>query len=125
MKKLLATFLILCATPVWAEWVLHSTTAHGVFFYDPTTIRGDNLKRVWQKTNFIKPTKETKTLSINTLEEIDCNEGKIRLLQSQSYSGKDLTGEITGATTTPWDWRYIPPNTPSSEVFQLVCKKKL
>ena len=50
MKKLLATLLILCAGPVWAEWVDYGKSEDGDrHYFDPSTIKGRDTKRVWTR----------------------------------------------------------------------------
>ena len=122
MNKLLATLLILCSGPVWAEWILIGTRGepgtleYGEIFYDPSTIRGREIKKFWTKTAYLYAT-------LKTLHETDCREQKIRSLQTSSYMN-DSSGKLINQTPVPSPWVYIAPDNGYAELIKLVCGKK-
>ena len=122
MKKLLATLLILCAGPVWAEWILIGTNGepgtleYEEIFYDPSTIRGREIKKFWTKTAYSNST-------YKTLNETDCSEQKIRALQSSSYMN-DSSEKLILQVPVPGPWVYIAPDNSWAELIKLVCGTK-
>jgi hypothetical protein len=111
MKKLLATLLILCAGPVWAEWVLYGVSGSSKHFIDPSTIRGTTLKKAWTKTEFETPDKDG-WLSMRRLIEFDCSDEKLRTLQFDAFDGPNLTGRILETMTfRDNEWSYAAPET--------------
>ena len=125
MKELLATLLILCAGPDWAEWVLYeiSTDGDARFFYDPATVRGENIKRVWDKVELKKPSKFG-ALSWRAYTEFDCSDGKTRNLQFEAFSKANLGGKTLNSISDPSEWVYVAPQTIEKTLFSKVCGKK-
>lgn len=124
MKKLLATLLILCAGPVWAEWVLYGDTGSTKHFFDPSTIRGTTLKKAWTKMEYKTPGKDD-WLSVRRLIEFDCSDEKLRHLQISVFDGPNLTGRVLETMTlrNP-EWVYAAPGTTNASVIKIVCGKK-
>jgi len=127
MKKLVATLLILCAGPIWAEWVL--TSVHhdgGQIFYDPTTVKGGNIKKAWTKTELKKPIKGPKgdALSFRVYHEFDCVNDRIRTLSFEAFSERNLAGQVIERSSEPTNWDYVPPQTVQKNLFDNVCGKK-
>ena len=128
MKKLLATLLILCAGPVWAEWVLYENSIDGdaQFFYDPSTVKGGNINRAWDKTELKKPAKGSQgyALSFRAYNEFDCVNEKVRTLQFEAFSETNLAGKTLSRFSEPSNWEYVAPRTIQKTLFNKVCGKK-
>ena len=124
MKKLLATLLILCAGPVWAEWFEFGDSGSSKHFIDPSTIRGTTLKKAWTKTEFETPDKDG-WLSMRRLIEFDCSDEKLRLLQFTAFDGSNLTGRVvkTMRFRDP-EWVYAAPGTIAASGIEIVCGTK-
>jgi hypothetical protein len=123
MKKLLATLLILCAGPVWAEWVEYGKSEDGDrYYFDPSTIKGRDTKRVWTRVE-----SATKTpggwLSARGLEEWDCPNERRRILQLETFLQSNLR-QSKDTHSGPFDWLYISPGTFGKNLFNKVCGKK-
>jgi hypothetical protein len=125
MKKLLATLLILCAGPVWAEWVLYGVSGSSKHFIDPSTIRGTTLKKAWGKVEYETPDELDGRLSVRRLIEFDCSDEKLRLLQFTAFDGSNLTGRVvkTMRFRDP-EWVYAAPGTIAASGIEIVCGTK-
>lgn len=125
MKKLLATLLILCAGPVWAEWVMVMEWQDGgSHFYDPSTIRGQNIKRVWTRVE-ISTKNNSGWRSTRVLVEIDCPDERYKNLQFTAYDEPGLKGRLVDQRTfSSPEWVYVEPETAFSAIFKIVCRKK-
>ncbi len=123
MKKLLATLLIVFAGPSLAQWVMFENTDDGNarVFYDPSKIRGAEIKRVWLKVEFSKPRDDIR--SMRMLQELNCVSEQGRLLQVTAFEKADLDG-LGSTDNSPGAWSYIAPDTVESSLFTLVCRKK-
>ena len=112
--------MILLSTSAWAEWVLFGKTNDGELFYlDPTTIRGADVRRIWtltiQKGN-------GKGSSFKVFWELDCKDGRLRSISAQIFS--DTEGNnLLRKSDTPSEWSYPAPQSIKSELFSLVCGK--
>ena len=128
MKKLLATLLILCAGPVWAEWVEYAKTEAGNrHYFDPSTVKGGNIKRAWDKTEFKEPVKgpQGNANSFRTYYEYDCVNEKVKILQLEAFSETNLAGKsLLYRSSEPRNWEYVPPRTIQKTLFDKVCGRK-
>ena len=123
MNKLLATLLILCAGPVWAEWILAGRTEQAEYYIDLSTVRGEGIKRIWTKIE-MKMVKNTKGQSSQVLMELDCQNEKSRTLQASIFAGPNLSGgRVEDYNSRGEDWRYIEPWNFERVVFNYICKK--
>jgi hypothetical protein len=125
MKKLLATLLILCAGPVWAEWFEFGDSGSSKHFIDPSTIRGTTLKKAWGKVEYETPDELDGRLSVRRLIEFDCSDEKLRLLQFTAFDGSNLTGRVvkTMRFRDP-EWVYAAPGTIAASGIEIVCGTK-
>ena len=124
MKKLLATLLILCAGPVWAEWFQYGDSGSSKYFIDPSTIRGTTLEKAWTKVENETPD-EDGWLSVRRLIEFDCSDEKERLLQFSAFDGPNLTGRVLEAHTyRDSEWVYAAPGTIAASGIEIVCGTK-
>lgn len=128
MKKLVATLLILCVGPVWAEWVLYNSSIDGdaQFFYDPTTVKGGNIKKAWTKTELKKPLKgpQGNAFSLRTYDEFDCVNERMRTLSFEAFSERNFAGQTLYRSSEPTRWDYVPPQTIQKTLFDNVCGTK-
>jgi hypothetical protein len=124
MNKLLATLLILCAGPVWAEWVLYGASqVDGLrIYFDPSTVKGRDIKRVWTRVE--SGTKmPSGWRSARALEEVDCLNDRTRVIQLETFSQPNLK-QIMETASGPSDWNYIAPGTVNKDLFNKVRGKK-
>lgn len=126
MKKLLATVLILCAGPIWAEWLpaTHVLEDGTQYFIDPSTIKGTHTKKFWIYSNNGSKSNVSEGQSTRDYMEIRCDDDEFRSIQRHTFSGKDLTGKILGTYDHLIDWGPIPPNSLIAHFQTLVCGKK-
>ena len=123
MKKLLATLLILCAWPVWAEWVEYGKSEDGDrYYFDPSTIKGRDTKRVWTRVESATKT-PSGWLSARALEEWDCPNERKRILQLETFLQSNLR-QSKDTHSGPFDWGYIAPGTFGKTLLNKVCGKK-
>jgi hypothetical protein len=120
MKKLLTAFLILAATPAWANWVLFQKTGDSFTYYDPSTITGESMKRVVVKIERQQPTQGI--YSMRAQEEIDCNQRRKRLLSLTTFSAPNLSGKVMGKSNEPEGWRPIVSGSVAESLFLHICK---
>lgn len=89
------------------------------FMVETTSIRrSDQLVRYWVRQRYEEPVGEW--AGTTTLEEIDCSEGKIRILQ-QTSDHVDPANLEAPDTQPPDPWSYIEPGTSDAAVFEYVC----
>jgi hypothetical protein len=126
MKKLLVTLLILCAGPVWAEWIHFEYDTDGNhYFYDSSTIQGESKKRVWKRVDQ-KHKNKYGWHSARALEEYDCLNKKQKVLQFDAFSGPSLRGEVLHTLREKdfSEWEYVAPGTIGHALLNIVCRKK-
>jgi hypothetical protein len=125
MKKLFtftAAFVLTCA-PVYADWKwtkIHDDENSTVYI-DQTKLRGTKTKRVWERWELKTPMSGISSMLF--LREIDCDESKIRFLETESYGSANLSGDVKVKLTTPGSWDYLRPNSWFNAMFELICKK--
>ena len=125
MKKLLATLLILCAGPIWAEWLpaTHMLEDGTQYFIDPSTIKGTHTKKFWIYSNNGNQSK-SEGQSTREFMQIRCEDDEYRLIQQNNFARKDLNGEMLSTYDQLLDWGPIPPGSLIAHFQTLVCGKK-
>lgn len=126
MKYLLAWMLLL-ASPAWAEWSPFGETANGDKYYlDLTTFRKDGgFIRIWELRNFSQKREFAKTqgvLSTRYRTEWDCKNEKMRYLTMSAHSELDARGEVLNQDQQESRWHDIAPSTLIAEKLKLFCK---
>ena len=87
MRIVLIAWLILVATPAWAEWVKVSESDGLTGYVDPATIRKNgNLRRVWEIQDLKARGTKFGELSRRVLNEYDCKEERMRTLSATFHS---------------------------------------
>ncbi len=124
MKKAILTLVLAAVSGgAWAQqWVRVSVGESGTVLYvDPSTIRKDgNLRRFWSLYDFLKPDKHG-DLSSRGVEEIDCKEERRRDLQEDWFRGPMGSGERSGGSNRPTEWRYVAPGSTGAAIMKFVC----
>lgn len=129
MKKLVThisfiTLFLACA-PVYASW--EWTKIHNVenttVYIDQTKVRGSKTKRIWERWEFKVPMSMSGISSILILREINCDESKIRILESESFGSANLSGDVMVKLIDPGNWDYLKPNSWFNATYELICKK--
>ena len=111
MRVVLAVLLMLAAAPAWAEWVEFGSTAEGVQYVDPGTIRKDGgLRSVWALIDLIARGKIGE-LSRRAQWEFDCERQRFRLLAFSSHSGPMATEKLLSGGKGPPGWNEPSPGT--------------
>ena len=126
MKKLVATLLILFAGPSWAQWVLYQRDMDGAnYFYDPSTIQGENKKRVWTRVDH-KSKNELGWHSARALQEYDCINKTYKPLQVEIFSGPSLQGAILNTIREKelYGPDHLAPDTIGHTLLTIICQKK-
>lgn len=125
-KALLLATAILSAAPAWAGWELVGKSVYGDFYFDPATIRvTGNLRRVWTLVNLNEPEElsNARLRSLKILDEYDCEEKRVRALQSTSFELAMGTGKpvvVSGAQ----EWRYTSPESIAGEMLNAACSRR-
>jgi hypothetical protein len=123
MKKvILALVLAALGGGVWAQWVpLSKGDSGAVFYVDRITVRTDgNLRRFWMLIDLEKAT-GSGDLSYLSFNELDCKEARNRSLEGASFRGQMASGEVSGRSDRPSEWRYVAPGTSTATIMEFVC----
>lgn len=129
MKKLVASAtlisLVLACAPVYAswEWTKIHEDENSTVYIDKTKVRGSKSKRVWERWEFKVPMSMSGISSMLILREINCDESKIRFLETESFGSANLSGDVMVKLTDPGNWDYLKPNSWFNAMYELVCKK--
>ena len=106
------------------EWVAFTTSANGdVWYIDPSTISvpAPTFRRVWVFVGLSKPNRAGTVVydNMRVYHELDCGQGKMRILQAVPYRGKQPFQGVTGGS-----WRFVTPSTLEAQLFQHICGTK-
>jgi hypothetical protein len=130
---LLAIFLILSSTPLYAEWValdaqyqLHPLQT--VYIDAATRHREGNLVTIsalidwkWMQGN----RSPTRFYSTKTTKQFDCVEKRVRNLATTDFYGHMGTGEMIGGGghTSEGPWIAVEPTSLNQGVWEAACRK--
>jgi hypothetical protein len=125
-KFFLLAFVMMIASPVWADWVEIAVSEKGVKSHiDPTTVRKNgNFSIVWTMDNFPKAQNiggVKNARSFRSRMEYDCKTDRMRSLSVSAHSEQNARGETLGQQDFPTHWADIPPNSIGITIFNLVC----
>jgi hypothetical protein len=126
---LLITFLLLCAAPVYAEWVVVGTNIKDDTIYiNPGTIRRNGevvelwviidsrlAQRLADTTSFF--------LSVRQLHQYNCGEERLRILATTWFTGNMGNGAVLENLVREGPWKPIPPDSVGRHMMELVCAK--
>lgn len=128
MRKLIGVAILFgIAANAAAEWKVIDQQDARVTYIEPSEIKlNGNIVRMWTMVDF----KQKQTMpsgprysSNKTLWELDCKEGKIRMLQATAFSGKMGEGTVvwSGGDPAP-QWDYVSPGSVNSLKYSVACK---
>jgi hypothetical protein len=117
--------LLLASGAAWPAWVQMSSEGAGsVMYADPDSIKIDGqLRKVTELHDLKVPDRTSGNRSTKVVEEYDCKEGRIRVLQEEYFSGQMGAGERLGGNTEPTDWFPIAPGTRGATLLKFVCSR--
>jgi len=122
-KIILSVLMAAMSTGAMAEWVGYAESKTTAFYLDPATIRkDDNFRKVWSVQD-LKQRHKNGEMSLRLLQEFDCKEDRFRILSYSKHSGPMVSGEILGSQSSPSKWEYIPPETISNTLLEIVCRQ--
>jgi hypothetical protein len=106
------------------NWVLVSRNVSDTEVYvDTSTLRREGqIRRYWDLTNYPTP-RANGVLSGRYLIEVDCRDQRWRILQSTTFTGSMLSGQVISQSTNPGVWGAVPPRSQGAEVMQFVCDR--
>lgn len=126
MRAILTLILGLpTANAMAADWrLVDYTDDGGKHFVDAGSIRiNGSMRRVWARTNYGTARKDG-TQSSRNLWELDCREGRLRIMQSAWFSMPDNKGSSFGTTGGASEWTYAAPSTVGESILKFGCAKK-
>jgi TonB family protein len=129
MKKFFFSLLFLLNPSLTnAEWSLVTSDSNNNSFYIDLTMveRKGNFIKVWEKVEYGLPQKVDETREFQSVRfyiEYDCQEKKLRTLNSQPFPEKNLQGKgITNAfTSSPREWISATLSTQGTRNLNTVC----
>jgi hypothetical protein len=121
MKRILFVLLMMTCSVSWGGWVMHAETDTTTHYYDPATLKKDgHIRKVWVLQDLKKRHKDGE-MSRRARGEYDCKQERVRYLTMTEHSEPMAGGEVLLNAGEDRVWREIPPNTPSADIFNLVC----
>lgn len=125
MRALLIPWLVLAATPVWADWVKVAATADASLYVDPSAIaRQGGIRRVPVVHDYATP--EGSVHSRRVTYEIDCAGERMRSVSVVEYAQPMARGEPVAAREGDSTWLYVAPrtgsNVPSGTPYRAIHK---
>jgi hypothetical protein len=148
-KFILMLLMAVVSNNAMAEWVYYADkinntdrTTESSTYYDPSSIRKSaGLVRLWALLDFKKAipnpgyqtnrTQSPSYSSFRVLNEFDCDEGKMRVLQVTVMSGNMGNGDLVSSvenpnrsSDNPDGWKYVEPFTNGASLLKIACSKK-
>jgi hypothetical protein len=124
MKRLLLA-VVLIAGQAHAEWVRYDVTDSTIAYYDPSTIsKTGPVAMVWTIDSLgtnSKPRIKWDWVSIRSLMEINCSNGKQRSVQATAHELDMGAGNILFTKSSPAEWEYTAPGTVGAALQTLIC----
>lgn len=117
--------MLLAAASQAQDWQRIGETAKTTYYIDLASAKkiGD-MRRVWSVSDDkVDIADKGNPKSARNLVELDCKDGRFRMLSITAYSGPMLRGErITSLSSDePGAWAYIPPGTIVEGIQKIVC----
>jgi len=110
-----------------SDWVSLGLADHATYGIDRASIEKDGqLRRVWTMLDYREPQKSSqgKTYrSSRALMEMECAKHQVRTRSMSLYSGHNLGGEALTSEGIFDQWQAVPPNSPVSTMFKVVCER--
>jgi hypothetical protein len=124
-RSVLIIFLLLAAAPAWAIWSAIGENEDHTIYVDRGTLRIDgNLRRIWVLQNFKIQRAGREARSIRLLQQVDCKEGRVRILSGSAHSEPMAMGDVLRTISAAGDWEYAAPDTAAALVSDSVCPKR-
>lgn len=111
--------VFLSASALAADWALVVESSSGsTYSVDKGSMRTmpNGYKRAWLWTIYGQA-KNTGTTSYKAYSEVDCQNGRMRDLQTLYYKGEQLNS----SNYEPESWVYVAPDTVQEAVFDYIC----
>ena len=105
-------------------WARTSQAADTVMFARRASDR-DGFRRVWARYEYLdhRSTPYGRYRSETVLYEVDCRQGRSRVLQTFRYAGQNLSGAVVDSSSSSWPkWTYSQPGTLGSVLSGVVCR---
>lgn len=122
MKVLFIILLFISTTRSWATdvWQYLLTNSQGIdLYFAPSTLEThpNQIRRIWTK--MVLPTQNQTIREIKILEEVDCQNNKIRILTMTDY----VNYHVVDSEYTPHaDWNNVVPNTVNEAKYTVICR---
>ena len=131
-RILMLVVLMLSATSVYAEWtaVGENSDAGTTTYVDFATLqRSGNLVKVWELVDYKTMQKPGYGgyLSAKVQVQLDCQEGKTRILSSTWFSNNMGDGSVVRSSSNPGEenpWEPMQPRSAGETLFKIACDKK-
>ncbi len=121
MNLLFGLILLIWPMTTIAEWELISTTEAAQVFIDRETIeKVETIASVWELQNIGHYGSENQS-SYRYLSQYDCENRRWMYSTFTKHSGPMATGDVIQRSDKTSVWRVVPPNTPASSVYRVVC----
>jgi len=126
-KLILMMLLAVTSNSAMAEWVGLGSRDNYTVYADPATIqKTDNGKKMWWLIDFKTSAAEGSEphMSMKTLSEFDCKEGRLRILSSSWHSKNMAKGKELSSNSDIDIW--VPSGTsPANKLlWEFACRKK-
>jgi len=110
-----------------SDWVSLGLADHATYGIDRASIEKDGqLRRVWTMLDYreAQKTSQGKTYrSSRALMEMECAKHQVRTRSMSLYSGHNLGGEALTSEGISDQWQPLPPNSPVTTMFKVVCER--
>lgn len=103
-------------------WTVVYKTKGRTDYVDKSTItRKGAYVKIWQMSDYEELQQRGTVLSMTVLQEVNCDEGRSRILMVRATSGHMLSGEQVGREDEIMPWQDLPPGSPGRAVMNVAC----
>jgi hypothetical protein len=105
-------------------WISNGGDNTKWLFYRLPVIRPPGgLPKVWERVEFANLDPETNPNDLSTvfLAEVDCAQGRSRVIQTTAYAGNNQTGAEVVTDTQAAEWTYPPPRSYADAIQRIAC----
>lgn len=81
-----------------------------------------NYVRVWIMYD-MKPPFDSEARSIRSYEELDCKDGRVRVLQVDTFGGQMAKGRLISTSNNLGEWSFAVPGSIADDKLKLICPK--
>ena len=122
MRIALTLLLVLAAAPALAEWVRVGSTDAAVHYVDPATLEKHGSLRRITALQDMNAANGTGVMSIVSLQEYDCADGRSRYLSLTAHSRPMARGEVLAEQSLRDRWTPQPRGAKAS-ISKIVCER--